>query len=869
MWQWWHDLVRWFDQCDLDATNKGHKPQLALDMNFRRVLDNSLLAKVAVVEVIREMTNSTITDGAKSIGLFIALGKSIENEWYAQSVKSIPELNKKLLHTIKSSQQDGSDSHRSLDQVVRQLWKSEIVKYDGDLAAVQGEHKDWTINQRAKAGAMLMKGLLETAKITRSQVLADGSIYKEEQPAFYQTTQYFDGKRVGVTKLNEAVAERLDRDPANVTLHPRYLPMISPPLPWTGPKNGAYLVHPAPFMRTKDSPEQHLHVLEAHRSQSLDNIYQALDKLGQTAWKINRPIFDVMAVVWNSGKELAGIPVCDPHVNLNLSGLQSKVFEQHSADDDCQESPRLEGEKKEIYRSLLATRRSAYGQRCSVNYQLEIARAYLNETFYFPHNVDFRGRAYPLPANLNHIGDDISRGLLTFAERKELGERGLFWLKVHLANKAGFDKASLEERQAFTEEHLDDIYDSADRPLDGSGWWLKSEDPWQTLAACIELTEALRSSEPTQYKSHLPVHQDGSCNGLQHYAALGGDVEGGREVNLIPGDRPGDVYSKVAAEVNKLVNQDAENGHDIAKALKGHIKRKVVKQTVMTTVYGVTFVGAREQIRRQLKDLGVIPVPNLYISAAYVATLVLRSIGEVFRGAVAIQRWLTYVARLVAKSIPPERALLLTKTDGSVKAASASVQKANDEVELMTSMTWTTPLGLVVCQPYRTQNRTQISTVLQTVYIADPFEPAQADSRGQASAFPPNFIHSLDATHMMLTALACKDITFASVHDSYWTHAADVDIMNVKLREAFVRLHTAKILENLADETLHRYSGYKIPRTALSPKMLSDLKVMGVNIEKVTDQEGRYINLSSLIPPLPPKGNLDIASVLNSRYFFA
>jgi DNA-directed RNA polymerase len=50
----------------------------------------------------------------------------------------------------------------------------------------------------------------------------------------------------------------------------------------------------------------------------------------------------------------------------------------------------------------------------------------------------------------------------------------------------------------------------------------------------------------------------------------------------------------------------------------------------------------------------------------------------------------------------------------------------------------------------------KIKTVLQTVYIADPFEPAQADSRSQASAFPPNFIHSLDATHMMLTALACQ-----------------------------------------------------------------------------------------------------------------
>ena len=46
---------------------------------------------------------------------------------------------------------------------------------------------------------------------------------------------------------------------------------------------------------------------------------------------------------------------------------------------------------------------------------------------------------------------------------------------------------------------------------------------------------------------------------------------------------------------------DAENGKEIAKALKGYIKRKVIKQTVMTTVYGVTMFGARMQIAKQLK----------------------------------------------------------------------------------------------------------------------------------------------------------------------------------------------------------------------------------------------------------------------------
>lgn len=46
------------------------------------------------------------------------------------------------------------------------------------------------------------------------------------------------------------------------------------------------------------------------------------------------------------------------------------------------------------------------------------------------------------------------------------------------------------------------------------------------------------------------VLQDGSCNGLQHYAALGRDLEGGASVNLVPSDQPQDVYKGVAVGVS-------------------------------------------------------------------------------------------------------------------------------------------------------------------------------------------------------------------------------------------------------------------------------------------------------------------------------
>ena len=61
----------------------------------------------------------------------------------------------------------------------------------------------------------------------------------------------------------------------------------------------------------------------------------------------------------------------------------------------------------------------------------------------------------------------------------------------------------------------------------------------------MEIADAIRSPDPTQFISHQPVHQDGSCNGLQHYAALGQDSYGAKQVNLMPADRPQDVYEEV------------------------------------------------------------------------------------------------------------------------------------------------------------------------------------------------------------------------------------------------------------------------------------------------------------------------------------
>jgi DNA-directed RNA polymerase len=98
-------------------------------------------------------------------------------------------------------------------------------------------------------------------------------------------------------------------------------------------------------------------------------------------------------------------------------------------------------------------------------------------------------------------------------------------------------------------------------------------------------------------KSHITIHQDGTCNGLQHYAAMGRDYEGGNQVNLVNQAIPSDIYTHVANLVEVKIQNDLDDLNTdsekrlLAGKLRGKIKRKIVKQTVMTTVYGVTFIG--------------------------------------------------------------------------------------------------------------------------------------------------------------------------------------------------------------------------------------------------------------------------------------
>ncbi|KAF8229392.1 DNA/RNA polymerase [Tricholoma matsutake] len=796
------------------------------------------LSLITITEIMGLHGSGGVHGGMKTTRALISVGRAVELEYKSQICK---ENNIHIPHWT-SSKQDGVNFFSKMGYTNLMQRRLAAAKHVSDG---EGWTAAWSQIVRSKVGGILVDCLMDVAQVTRTaRDKKTGELISEEQPAFYHSYEYIRGQKLGTIRLNQVVAERLAKDPLQETLHPRHLPMLMKPKPWLDHDDGGYLYNRTAAMRYKDSMEQQSYLKQASRAGSIELVYASLDVLGSTPWQINKDVFDIVLQVWNSGERLGKLPPA-------MYDEPEPIPPDNVATDIKAKSIHIQ--RMKAYNNEKANNHS---DRCSVNYKIEIARAFLGDTIYLPHNLDFRGRAYPIPPHLNHIGDDLSRGLLKFAEARPLGERGLRWLKIHLANLYGYDKANFDERVEFVMNHLPDIYDSALNPLNGKRWWTKAEDPWQCLATCVELRNALESGDPHTFMSSLPVHQDGTCNGLQHYAALGGDAQGAKQVNLSAGDRPSDVYTYVGNMVEQRLEEDAAKGEKFALLLKGKVSRKVVKQTVMTTVYGVTFVGARDQIERQLREKKALPQEDCWLGASYLAKQTLAAIGDLFTSATAIQQWLNICARLISKSIPEER---IPEAMKEYRKKPMGAPKKHPRVrklpvtrlkkEQMTSVVWTTGLGLPIVQPYRKSNRKQVATTVQTVYISDPNSLAEVNTLKQASAFPPNFIHSLDATHMMLTALECRTqgLTFASVHDSYWTHASDIDKMSEIIRDTFIALHSTNVLEKLRGEFMARYKGYKLPLSTMQGGLVKQLCESGSRIIVTPEQAKSLESLKSLL----------------------
>jgi DNA-directed RNA polymerase len=594
-------------------------------------------------------------------------------------------------------------------------------------------------------------------------------------------------------------------------LSPVFLPMVSKPKAWSTPTDGGYLQTPLTIMKTRN--KAYLQELE---NIDMPVVYEAVNSLQETPWVINKAVYAVMKQLWEQGGGIAKLPY-----------KEGKPIPQKPIDIDTNPLALKEWKGK-----AAQTHNENFKSRSKVvalSQKLWVAEKFLEEeAIYFPHVIDWRGRAYAVPGFVNPQSDDTGKSLLQFAEGKPLGEEGVAWLAIHLANTFGYDKVDFDKRIEWAEENTQVILDSALKPLDGERFWLLADKPFQFLAACFEWLGY--TMQGTEFVSRIAVALDGSCNGLQNFSAMLRDERGGKATNLVPADKPSDIYQEVANEVQKYIEEDAKGGNaeanvwlnalyrdgDVYK--RKPLPRKLTKRNTMTRPYSVTAFGMRDQLIQELDTMleeGDIKFPgdvDVAKIAYYLADNNLMAISSVVVAAEAAMKWLQEVAKVVSANGLP--------------------------------VIWTTPVGLPVRQFYTVQDAEKLRVFIagSPTWIQFNRHGKELNGRKQSAGISPNFVHSCDAAHMMKTISLCKASginSFSMIHDSYGVHACDTRRLADNLRQAFVQQYSSDVLATFRDE------------------IIEQLESSGAG------------ELVAKMPPLPQYGTLDLTVVLDSEYFFA
>ncbi|WP_448955694.1 DNA-directed RNA polymerase [Labrys neptuniae] len=613
---------------------------------------------------------------------------------------------------------------------------------------------------------------------------------------------------------------------------PVYLPTIVPPKPWTTPFDGGYWSGRVRKLTLVKSPNrQYLNEL-AERDMPM--VYDSTNAHQETAWRINTRVLDVMKEFWAAGSTIGKLP--SQKTKEEIMPERPDWLAEDMQEEDMTEDQKalFKSWKRELARGYSFLAKNA-GKLAGFERLLFVANRFRNEEeFYFPHQLDWRGRAYPATLYLHPQGNDTSRGILEFANSVPLtDDDGVNWLAIHGAGLWGVDKVNMDERIAWVETNEERILASAEDPFEHR-FWTEAEKPWSALAFCYEWAGWKR--EGYAFESHISPQMDGTCNGLQNFSAILRDPIGGAAVNLVPSDKPKDIYDVVAKRVAARVEADLDNQEriklnrkdengkaivvdgptiaSIAQAWHGHINRKVTKRPVMTLAYGAKLFGFKEQVFEDTVAPWKRDKPEEFPfegtgwqAADYMGGLIWDEVQQVVVAAAQAMEWLQKAASVAAKEGLP--------------------------------VLWTTPTGFLVQQAYRAPKMKRLELTFDKVRIQIAIEgegPSPIDVRKQASGISPNWVHSLDASHMARTVARCRALgikSFSFIHDSYGTHAGNAALLAQVLREEFVAMYQENVLERFRTEL-----------TAQLPP--------GVELD-----------------PIPPMGTLDLNLVLESPFFFA
>ena len=753
-----HAAVKFIEQLDADA--------VAL-LTVRCVLDG-------------------ITRGDTLIALASRIGLMIMDE---VQFRSFEEKDKREYMSLKDKYEKQSGHYRH---------KRNAMRHHMDVKGVA--MKDWTPAERVQVGAACLDIMIQTTGMIQ------------------QVTRTIDVKRqeTVIVATQETMAWIQEAHNRCAALSPVLLPTIVPPKPWTSPFNGGYWTQKVRRMSIVKS--QSKGYLQELCELEMPEVYDAVNVMQHTAWMINSDVLAVAKHLWDTGSQLGVIP---PATDLPLPVRPTFLDDKSKPDAAWTE------EEKTAFREWKRSATDTYTMNAKLkSLRLQFVKTMMvaesfeiEDEIFFPHQLDFRGRAYAIPMYLNPQGADLARGLLEFANGSSINDdTSRSWLAIHGCNCYGNDKVSLEDRVRWVEDNEQMLLAIAADPYENKEW-VDADKPWQFLAFCFEW--AAFKAHGWGFVSTLPIQMDGSCNGLQNFSAALRDTTGGIAVNLVPAEMPQDIYQKVADVVLERVKKDAcdhENDltmHIAQGWLQHGITRKVCKRPVMTLAYGAKVYGFQQQVFEDTvapaKYDKSKPFPwsgTGWKAASYLGKVIWECVGTVVVSAREAMDWFQKAASVASSEGLPVR--------------------------------WTTPDGLVVLQAYPVLDIKRINLTFnghRHYLTVATGESTKLDKRKQSNGISPNWVHSMDASHMRATLRQGWREglrSFSLIHDSYGTHAGNAEALAQILREAFIEMYSDDVLHNFKEE------------------LTTQLPVK---------HEG--------LPNLPPKGTLNLEVVKDSLYFFA
>lgn len=393
--------------------------------------------------------------------------------------------------------------------------------------------------------------------------------------AHYMLTPLFKEFLLGYTEKDVALVT----DSLSTAMH-------CPPDPWTDLYDGGYLssrrkaAYPLMNLRPVRQSERR-RLRQEFTAERMPQVFATANYLQSIAYEIHRPTMQAILSVWERGGGVLGVPTRDgptkppcpmPETWKKSEGTEEEiaVFSawKHAARVYYEDHMTWRGKVREVGSFLKATRDA------------------VSVPLWFPVHFDRRGRWY-YRGTPNPQGSDLSKAVLHFHQKRPLGKDGVFWLKVHIANSAGYDKERFTERARWTEQNWSLIEAALDAPDEFSDVW-GTDAPWCMFSAAYELREALRSGSPETYETGIVVHMDATCSGLQHFSALLRDPVGGMYVNLFDDACSGpkqDIYAQVAAVAMRAIQRDLDSADADTRAMaawwmKHGITRNLAKKPV-------------------------------------------------------------------------------------------------------------------------------------------------------------------------------------------------------------------------------------------------------------------------------------------------